>query len=127
MKREIINTTDAPTPIGPYNQAISIGESLYVSGQVAIDPATETLISGGAEEQTKLVLSNIASILKAAGLNFSHVVKSSIFIADMNDFGDINAVYASKFDPEKAPARETVEVSKLPKDARVEISMIAVK
>lgn len=127
MKREIINTTDAPTPIGPYNQAISIGESLYVSGQVAIDPATETLISGGAEEQTKLVLSNIASILKAAGLNFSHVVKSSIFIADMNDFGGINAVYASKFDPEKAPARETVEVSKLPKDARVEISMIAVK
>lgn len=127
MKREIINTTDAPTPIGPYNQAISIGESLYVSGQVAIDPATETLISGDAEEQTKLVLSNIASILKAAGLNFSHVVKSSIFIADMNDFGGINAVYASKFDPEKAPARETVEVSKLPKDARVEISMIAVK
>ncbi len=126
MNKSVVNTGNAPAPIGPYNQAILAGDTLYVSGQIPIDPATGELVQGTIEEETRLVMTNLGNILNEAGMDYSHVVKCSIFVDDMNNFGNINAVYGGFFQ-EQAPARETVEVSRLPKDVRVEISCIAVK
>ena len=124
--KTIIKTDKAPMPIGPYNQAILVNNTLYASGQIAINPATNELISGTIEEETKQVMENLAAVLDAAGMQFSDVVKCSIFISDMNDFGAINEVYGTYFDDEIAPARETVQVAVLPKRVNVEISLIAV-
>ena len=124
--KTIIKTDKAPIPIGPYNQAILVNNTLYASGQIAINPATNKLISGGIEVETKQVMENLAAVLDAAGMHFSDVVKCSIFISDMDDFAAINEVYGNYFDDENAPARETVQVAVLPKHVNVEISLIAV-
>ena len=125
MEKKIIQTNLAPAAIGPYSQAVKTGNLLFVSGQVPIDPETGTVIIGGVEAATHRVMKNIESILEAAGYTFDHVVKATLFIKNMDDFSKINAVYASYFTG-KYPARETVEVSRLPKDVEVEISVIAV-
>ncbi|WP_026916241.1 RidA family protein [Christiangramia portivictoriae] len=125
--KKIINTDNAPAPIGPYNQAIFAGNTLYISGQIAIDPSTGDLKTEDLEAETTLVLENLKAILTEAGLSLDHVIKTSIFISDMNNFGKINDVYSRYFDSENAPARETVEVANLPKFVNVEISAIAVK
>ncbi len=124
--RKVIQTTDAPNPLGPYNQAILSNDTLYISGQIAIDPSTDKIVTDTIEDETQQVMKNLKAVLKAADMTFENVVKSSIFISDMNDFGKINQVYGSYFKEETAPARETVEVARLPKNVGVEISMIAV-
>lgn len=126
MNKTIINTNAAPAPIGPYSQAVLAGNTLYVSGQIAFDPASGDLLLDNIQLETHRVMKNLSGILEAAGMNFSHVVKCSIFVKDMNNFQAINAVYGEYFG-EDAPARETVEVARLPKDVNVEISCIAVK
>tara|TARA_R110000787_G_scaffold60220_10_gene136599 strand:- start:5695 stop:6075 length:381 start_codon:yes stop_codon:yes gene_type:complete len=123
--KKIIFTKDAPSPIGPYNQAVLSGNTLYTSGQIAINPKTGELIIGSIKEETQLVMENLKAVLKEAGMTFENVIKSTIFISDMNNFSEINKVYTSYFDEETAPARETVEVSRLPKSVNIEISMIA--
>ena len=123
--KQIIHTEDAPAPIGPYNQAVRMGNTVYTSGQIAIDPNTGLLIEGSISEETHQVMRNMQAVLNATGLNFSQVLKSTIFITNMDDFGVINEVYGSYFDSDTAPARETVQVARLPKNVRVEISMIA--
>lgn len=125
--KKVIRTEAAPAPIGPYNQAIEANGTLYVSGQIAIDPSTGELNLPSIQEETKLVLKNLDAVLTKAGYSKDHVVKCSIFISDMNQFGAINEVYASYFTGDAAPARETVQVSVLPKNVNVEISCIAVK
>ena len=125
--KKIITTQNAPAPIGPYNQATLINGTLYTSGQIAIVPATGELLQGTIEEETELVMQHLQAILKEAGMNFSNVVKSSIFISDMKNFGKINRVYGKYFDEATAPARETVEVANLPKYVHVEISVIAIE
>ena len=125
MKKTVIFTPDAPAPIGPYSQAIAVNGMLYVSGQIAIDPSTGQLLKGSLEAETCQVLRNVGAILKAAGIDYSAVVKSSIFLKDMNDFAEINTVYGEFF-PIDPPSRETVEVARLPKDVRIEVSVIAV-
>ncbi len=125
--KKIINTSKAPAPIGPYNQAVLIKDTLYISGQIPIDPATGDLVEGDIKTETKQSMENLRAILEEAGMTFEHVIKSSIFIKDMNQFAQINEVYGTYFDAETAPARETVEVANLPKFVNVEISMIAVK
>ena len=125
--KTIIKTTKAPAPIGPYNQAVLSGDTLYTSGQIAIDPETGNLEIGDIKAETKLVMENLKAVLKAADMNFENVIKTSIFISDMNNFSLINEVYAQYFENETAPARETVEVSNLPKYVNVEISLIAKK
>lgn len=124
MKKHIIQTEKAPAPIGPYSQAVRYGDLLFTSGQIAIDPATGVLITGDIKEETRQVMRNLEAVLDAAGADFSQVVKTSIFVADMGDFAAINEVYGNYFDEENAPARETVEVANLPKYVGVEISMI---
>lgn len=126
MSRTVIHTSDAPEPIGPYSQAVLVNDTLYVSGQIPLDPETNNLIKNDIKKETHQVMSNIREILSKAGMDFSNVVKCSIFVKDLNNFADINAVYGEYFD-DICPARETVEVSKLPKDVNVEISCIAVK
>ncbi len=125
--KKIIQTNNAPAPIGPYNQAIFAGNTLYVSGQIALDPKNGDLITDDLEKETVQVLENLKAIIAEAGLSLDHIVKTSIFISDMNNFGKINEVYSRYFDSESAPARETVEVANLPKFVNVEISAIAVK
>lgn len=125
--KKIINTVNAPAPIGPYNQAVLAGNTLYTSGQIAIHPTTGKLINSSIEEETKQVMENLKAVLAKVEMTFENVVKTSIFIANMNDFAKINEVYGSFFNADTAPARETVEVSNLPKFVNVEISMIAVK
>ena len=125
--KTIITTKNAPAPIGPYNQAILSGNTLYTSGQIAINPKSGELVLDDIKKETAQVMSNLAAVLKAANMNFDNVIKSSIFISNMNDFNMINSVYGSCFDDAIAPARETVQVAKLPKDVNVEISVIAVK
>ncbi|RTE52722.1 RidA family protein [Arenibacter aquaticus] len=125
--KKIITTKNAPAPIGPYNQAVLSGNTLYISGQIPINPATGELVSGDIKKETKQSLENLKAILTEAGMTFDNVVKSSIFVKDMHQFSEINEVYASYFDADTAPARETVEVANLPKFVNVEISMIAVK
>ena len=123
---KVIETKNAPAPIGPYSQAIEANGTLYVSGQVAIDPSNGEFIKGSVEDETRLVMKNLKGILEAAGMTFKNVVKTTIFLKDMNNFSKINEIYGSHFEG-TYPARETVEVSRLPKDAQVEISVIAVK
>lgn len=125
--KKIIFTDKAPAPIGPYSQAVLVGNTLYTSGQIALDPASMELVMETIEVETTQVMNNMKAVLEAADMNFSNVVKSTIFISDMNDFTRINSIYASYFEEESAPARETVQVSKLPKNVNVEISMIAIK
>ena len=127
MKKEIITTLNAPAPLGPYNQAVRSGNTLYISGQIPIIAETMELFSGTIEEETVLVMNHLGEILEAAEMNFNHVVKSSIFLNDMGNFGKVNGVYGRFFDNDTAPARETVAVKTLPKNVRIEISMIAVK
>ena len=126
MEKQIINTSGAPAPIGPYNQAVRAGDFLFVSGQIPIDPATGELVETGIQDETERVMKNLAAILKEAGMNFSNVVKSSIFLTDMKQFAQVNEVYAKYF-TENEPARETVQVAALPKFVNVEISVIAAK
>lgn len=121
-----INTTNAPAPIGPYNQAIKAGNTLYVSGQIPLDPESGELVSGNIIYETKQVMANVGAILKEAGYDFSDIVKSTIFLTDMDSFVEVNATYATYF-TENAPARETVAVKGLPKNVRIEISVIAYK
>ncbi len=125
--KQIIFTDKAPAPIGPYSQAVLINNTLYTSGQIPLDPATGELVGGDIETETKQVMENMKAVLEAAGMTFNNVVKASIFIIDMNDFAKINTIYGSYFNEETAPARETVQVAKLPKNVNVEISMIAVQ
>ena len=125
--KKIIKTSQAPNPIGPYNQAVLSGNMLYTSGQIAINPATNELEIKNLEDETTLVMENLKAILTEAGMTFDNVIKTSIFISDMNNFARINTIYGKYFDPETAPARETVEVANLPKFVNVEISAIAVK
>src|SRR5690606_23023861 len=122
--KKIIKTTDAPAPIGPYNQAILTGSTLYISGQIAINPVSNELELSSIDDETEQVMRNLKAILQAADMSFENVVKSSIFISDMNNFSAINKVYGKYFDEASAPARETVEVANLPKFVNVEISMI---
>ncbi len=126
MTKEVIYSPVAPEPIGPYSQAIKSGNMLFVSGQIAIDRTTGQLITSTVEEETSQVMKNLGLVLEAAGMNFSNVVKSTIFLKDMNDFPKVNEGYGKYFSVQP-PARETVEVSRLPKDVNVEISCIAVK
>ena len=124
--KKIIFTENAPAPIGPYNQAVLKGNTLYTSGQIAINPATGELVTDNIEVETEQVMQNMKAVLEAAGMTFENVVKTTIFIMDMNDFGKINTVYGSYFNETTAPARETVQVACLPKNVNVEISMIAI-
>ncbi len=124
MAKKIIYTADAPDPIGPYSQAVQSGNLLYVSGQIAIDPASGSLVTSSIEVETKQVMKNLQAILTAAGMNFSNVMKCSIFLQDMNNFPKVNEIYGQYFQTDP-PARETVEVAKLPKGVNVEISCIA--
>ena len=123
--KKIIHTDKAPAPIGPYSQAIQFGNMLYTSGQIAINPATGDLEIKDIKAETSLVMENLRAVLQAAGMNFEHVIKVSIFVSDMHNFAAINKVYATYFNEATAPARETVEVANLPKFVNVEISMIA--
>lgn len=123
--KKIIHTDNAPKAIGPYSQAIKAGNLLFVSGQVPFDPATMEIVEGGVQEQTTRVLENLKAILKEAGASFDNVVKTTVFIKDMNDFGAINEIYAKYFGENK-PARACVEVARLPRDVKVEIEVIAV-
>ncbi|RKS98316.1 RidA family protein [Flavobacterium sp. 123] len=123
--KKIIFTDKAPAPIGPYNQAVLKGNTLFTSGQIAINPATGALVLDTIEAETTQVMENMKAVLEAAGMTFENVVKTTIFIMDMNDFGKINTIYGSYFNEKTAPARETVQVACLPKNVNVEISMIA--
>lgn len=124
--KKIIYTDKAPAPIGPYNQAILTGNTLYTSGQIALNPVTMQLVMDTIEIETKQVMDNMNAVLEAAGMTFENVVKTTIFIMNMGDFARINSVYATYFDEKTAPARETVQVACLPKNVNIEISMIAV-
>ncbi len=126
MDRRIIRTSQSPSPIGPYSQAVLAGETLYISGQICIDPETGELRKNNLQEETKQVMQNLNGILVAAGMGFNHVVKTTIFITDMQQFTEINEIYGKYFEGD-FPARETVQVSALPKFVNVEISMIAIK
>ena len=125
--KTIIYTDKAPAPIGPYNQAVLVDNTLYTSGQIALNPVTMELVLETIEIETTQVMENMKAVLEAANMTFADVVKASIFISDMNDFAKINSVYGSYFDEKMAPARETVQVAKLPRSVNVEISMIAIK
>ena len=125
--KTIINTSNAPAPIGPYNQAVLRGDMLFTSGQIAINPKTGKLVVDDIKAETKLVMKNLKAVLEEAKMTFENVLKASIFISDMNNFGAINEVYATYFNEATAPARETVEVANLPKFVNVEISVIAAR
>ena len=125
--KKIIQTNSAPAPIGPYSQAVLSGNTLYTSGQIAIDSKSGELILSSISAETKKVMENMQAVLQAAGMGFENVVKSTIFLSSMKHFNTVNEVYGSYFDEQAAPARETVEVSELPKKVNIEISMIAVK
>lgn len=125
--KTIIYTEKAPAPIGPYNQAVLVGNILYTSGQIALNPKTMELVLEDIETETKQVMENMKAVLAAADMTFENVIKTSIFIMNMNDFSRINSVYGSYFDEATAPARETVQVACLPKNVNIEISMVAIK
>ena len=125
--KQIITTDKAPAPIGPYNQAVLSGNTLYMSGQVAFDPATMELVMDDIPSETHQVMKNLKAVLEAANMTFENVVKTTIFLSDMNNFGQVNEVYGSYLEDATAPARETVQVAKLRRSVNVEISMIAVK
>lgn len=123
--KKIISTTDAPAAVGPYSQAVRVGSTVYCAGQIPLDPKSGQIVSGGIDVQTRRVMDNITAVLKAEGLNFDHIVKTTIFLMDLNDFQTVNEIYGSYF-KQQPPARSTVQVSGLPKNARVEIEVIAV-
>jgi len=123
--KKIVKTSNAPKPIGPYNQAVIANNLLFISGQVAFDPKTDTLVLDNIENETKQVMENLKAILESVNATFENVVKTTIFLSDMENFVKVNGVYGSYFNEDTAPARETVEVARLPKDVNVEISMIA--
>ena len=125
--KTVIQTPKAPAPIGPYNQAILVDNTLYVSGQIALDPIKMELVNQNIETETTQVMKNLSEVLKAAEMDFADVVKTTIFLYDMGDFATVNEVYGSYFDHKVAPTRETVQVAALPKDVRVEISVIAIR
>ena len=124
MTKQTIASSGAPTAIGPYSPAVRAGQLLFVSGQVPLDPATGQMVDGGIAEQTRRVLDNVGALLTAGGRSFADVVRTTIFLADMNDFAAVNEIYGQYFS-EPYPARATVQVARLPKDARVEIDVIA--
>ncbi|MFA5074357.1 MAG: RidA family protein [Nitrospirota bacterium] len=126
MQRKIINTNDAPKAIGPYSQAVEVGGFIFLSGQIPIDPKTGSLMQGDIQSQSKLILDNAAAVLSAAGSSMSQVVKTTIYLMNMNDFSLVNEVYGTYF-PVDPPARSTVEVARLPKDAAIEMDFIAGK
>ncbi len=126
MSKSVIYSATAPEPIGPYSQAIQHGNMLFISGQIAIQKPSGVIVTGDIVEETTQVMKNLGEILHAAGFDFSHVVKCTIFLKDFNNFAKVNEIYGQKF-PTNPPARETVEVSRLPKDVNVEISCIAMK
>lgn len=126
MEKKIINTKSAPAPIGPYNQAIVVNDTIYISGQVCIDPVSGNLKNKDIQEETHQVMQNLKAILQEAGMSFNDVVKTTIFITDMNQFSTINEIYGKYFEAD-FPARETVQVSALPKFVNVEISMVGVR
>lgn len=126
MAKEVVYSSNAPEPIGPYSQAIKAGNMLFISGQVAIQKPSGNLVVGNIVDESHQVMKNLGAVLSAGGMDFSHVVKTTIFLKDMNNFPKVNEVYGSYF-KEQPPARETVEVSRLPKDVNVEISCIAVR
>lgn len=125
--KKIIYTEKAPAPIGPYNQAVLVGNTLYTSGQIAINPSNGELILDSIEIETEQVMQNLKAILEEVGMSFENVIKSTIFISDMGNFAKINGVYGQYFDEKTAPARETVQVACLPKNVNIEISVIAVQ
>jgi len=125
--KTIIQTPKSPAPIGPYNQAIMVDNTLYASGQIALDPKTMELVNRDIETETTQVMKNLSEVLKAAGMDFANVVKTTIFLYDMGDFNAVNKVYGNYFNHKVAPARETVQVAALPKNVRVEISVIAIR
>lgn len=127
MNKTIITTDQAPAPLGPYNQAVLVNDTLYLSGQIPLIPSSMELVEGDLEAETRQVMQNLKAVLEAADMGFDHVVKTSIYLSDMNNFNAVNNVYGSYFDDATAPARETVEVANLPKFVRIEISMVAVK
>lgn len=124
--KKIFNTKNAPVPLGPYNQGVMAGNMFFTSGQIAINPENGDLVIDNIKDETRQVMENLKSVLSSANIDFENVVKSSIFISSMEDFNDINDVYGSYFNASNAPARETVQVAKLPKGVNVEISMIAI-
>ena len=124
--KKIINTSNSPSPIGPYNQAILVDKTLYASGQIALNPKTMELVNEDIQAETTQVMKNLSEVLKAAGMDFTNVVKATIYLADMGDFTLVNEVYGGYFNDDDAPARETVQVAQLPKNVRVEISLIAI-
>ena len=126
MKKIIINTKDAPAPIGPYNQAIKIDNTLFISGQVAIDPSNNKLVESSIKDETHQVMKNLSAILEEAEMDFTNVVKSTIFLSNMSYFNEVNSIYGSYLKGGEEPARETVAVKTLPKEVNVEISMIAI-
>ncbi|WP_435577513.1 Rid family detoxifying hydrolase [Gilvibacter sp.] len=125
MAKKIINTPNAPAPIGPYSQAVIYGDLLYTSGQIAINSVTGEMVMDSIEKETRQVMENLKAVLAAADMNFDNVIKTTIFLNDMEQFAAVNAVYGEYFDPQNAPARETVQVANLPKYVNVEIGMIA--
>jgi 2-iminobutanoate/2-iminopropanoate deaminase len=127
MSKSIIYTPSAPNPVGPYSQAVLANDTLYASGQIALDPATGTLVNDTIEAETTQVMENLKAVLEAAGMGFNHVVSCSVFVADIRQYDKINAVYGKYFDEATAPARALVEVANLPKFVNVEVSLIAVR
>jgi 2-iminobutanoate/2-iminopropanoate deaminase len=125
--KKIIKTDKAPAPIGPYNQAVQYGNTLYTSGQIAINPTSGKLILGNILDETEMVMQNLKAVLEAANMTFENIVKTSIFLSDMSNFNQVNSIYAKHFDEATAPARETVEVACLPKNVNVEISCVAIR
>ena len=125
--KKIITTLNAPAPIGPYNQAVLANDTLYLSGQIGLNPQSMEMVTGDIKKEAEQVMENLKAVLEAAEMTFNQVVKSSIFLSDMEDFGQVNEVYGSYFNNETAPARETVAVKTLPKNVRIEISMIAIR
>jgi 2-iminobutanoate/2-iminopropanoate deaminase len=131
MERTTIRTSEAPAAIGPYSQAVVVplpggSTMIFTSGQIALDPATGAMVEGGIEAQTRRVLANLNAVLAAAGATWSHVVKATIYLADLGDFGKVNALYGERFGGGPPPARSTIQAAKLPRDARVEIDLIAI-
>ena len=125
MGKKIIKTESAPLPVGPYNQAVVVGNLVFTSGQIAVDPVTNEVSKGGVVEQTRLVLNNLKAVLQGAGSSLEQAVKVTVFLKNMNDFASMNMVYEKFFNPKNAPARSTIEVARLPKDVLVEIEAVA--
>lgn len=125
MQKKIIKPAHAPTPVGPYNQAVVAGNLVYTSGQIAIDPVTNQVVNGTITEQTQLVITNLRAVLEGAGSSLDKVIKTTVFLKNMNDFSAMNAVYSQYFNADTAPARSTIEIARLPKDLLVEIEAVA--